>query len=131
MGNYSNHYSGFGGDRYMSTEEQGVVQPAGSGDPMRNNVRFPLRLKVRVQTDSRMYEAETEDVSASGVLFRMREAPDVNTRLSWTMTLPANHTGAPSDTVVHCVGRVVWNASSGEWKQVGVVIDSYRIGDGA
>ena len=99
---------------------------------MRNGVRFPLRLKVRVESEQGAFDAETEDVSASGVLFRTQaEAPAINAQLSWTMVLPRDTMGAPADTVVHCIGRVIWRNSSKGSQQVGVVIDSYRIAEGA
>jgi hypothetical protein len=99
---------------------------------MRNGVRFPLRLKVRVETEQGAFDAETEDVSASGVLFRMQaEAPAINAQLAWTMVLPRDTMGGATDTVVHCIGRVIWRNSGKGGQQVGAVIDSYRIAGGA
>lgn len=99
---------------------------------MRNGVRFPLRLKVRVETEQGAFDAETEDVSASGVLFRTQaEAPAIDAQLSWTMILPRDTMGSTTDTVVHCNGRVIWRNSSKGSQQIGVVIDSYRIAGGA
>lgn len=99
---------------------------------MRNGVRFPLRLKVRVETEQGTFDAETEDVSASGVLFRTQaEAPPVNAELSWTMVLPREVMGGPADTQVHCVGRVIWRSSGQDGQQIGAVIDNYRIAGGS
>ncbi len=115
----------------MMAQDEHRSSPAGSSaDPMRNGVRFPLHLKVQVETEGGTVDAETEDVSASGVLFRMSAAPAVNTRLAWTMVLPKDTMGAAADTIVHCVGRVVWNAPADGGRQVGAVIDSYRIAEG-
>jgi hypothetical protein len=96
---------------------------------MRNAVRFPLRLPVRIELASGSVDAVTEDISATGVLFRMENAPDVNTRMTWTLRLPADLMGAKKDVSVNCVGRVVWHGAADVGRQVGVVIDSYRIGD--
>ncbi len=59
----------------------------------------------------------------------MPNAPVINTRLTWTLRLPADVMGAKEDVTVNCVGRVVWLGPAGETRQVGVVIDDYRMGD--
>ena len=98
-------------------------------DPMRNAVRFPLRLNVHVDTENGPVDAVTEDISASGVQFAMPWAPPINSRLSWTLVLPGEMMGSAGDVTVNCVGRVVWHRPGIAGKQVGVVIDGYRIGD--
>ena len=103
--------------------------PKVPADPMRNAVRFPLHLTVRVETDDGPLDAVTEDISASGVQFIMPSAPAINSRLSWTLVLPGEIMGSPEDVSVICVGRVVWHRRSVAGCQVGVVIDGYRIGD--
>jgi hypothetical protein len=105
------------------------TRPAESSDPMRNSVRFPLQLPVRVETENGAIEAVTKDISATGVLFAMPSAPAINTRLTWTLRLPADVMGAEEDVTVNCVGRVVWHGPTAEGQQVGVVIDGYRMGD--
>ncbi len=105
-------------------------RPSRSMDPMRNSVRFPLHLKVRVETEDGVVDAVTEDVSATGVLFAMPVAPEINTRVAWTLCLPREVMGAPEDVRVVCVGRVVWHGRSQDGgRQVGVVIDGYRMGE--
>lgn len=97
---------------------------------MRNSVRFPLHLHVQVEVDGALEDAVTEDISATGVLFTMSVAPAVNARLKWTFRMPAEVMGAKEDVTVSCVGRVVWRGpAAGGKRQVGVVIDDYRIGD--
>ncbi|SEC59810.1 PilZ domain-containing protein [Terriglobus roseus] len=98
-------------------------------NPMRNAVRFPLRLNVHIDTDNGPVEAVTEDISASGVQFVMPWAPPINSRLAWTLVLPGEIMGSPDDVTVSCVGRVVWHRPGIVGKQVGVVIDGYRIGE--
>jgi hypothetical protein len=102
-----------------------------TADPMRNAVRFPLRLRVKVDTDNGPVDAITEDISSSGVMFNMPWAPPINSRLAWTLVLPGEVMGAPEDVTVSCVGRVVWHRPGQiSGKQVGAVIDGYRIGEG-
>ncbi len=96
---------------------------------MRNAVRFPLHLPVRVETESGTVDAFTQDVSATGVLFTMPFAPAINTRLAWTLRLPGEMMGAVEDVCVDCVGRVVWHGPSDMGRQVGAVIDGYRMGE--
>ncbi|MGI4758241.1 MAG: PilZ domain-containing protein [Janthinobacterium lividum] len=98
-------------------------------DPMRNSVRFPLHLFARVDTVRGTVDAVTEDISSTGVLFTMPFAPEVNTRLTWTLQFPAEAIGSPFDVTVTCVGRVVWHGPSATGRQVGAVIDDYRMGD--
>ena len=100
-----------------------------ASDPTRNAVRFPLHLNVRMDTENGAVTAVTEDISASGVQFIMPFAPPINSRLSWRLVLPGEVMGSPEDVTVHCVGRVVWYRPGIAGKQVGVVIDGYRIGD--
>ncbi len=116
----------------MASDLQKHEKPDQPSDPMRNGVRFPLHLNVHVETEDGGFDAVTEDVSASGVLFHTQaEAPAINTQLHWTMVLPADVMGSPTDTVVHCVGRVIWKKSGNGSQQIGAVIDTYRIAGGA
>lgn len=98
-------------------------------DPMRNSVRFPLHLLARVDTAMGTIDAITEDISSTGVLFTMPFAPEVNTRLTWTLQFPADEIGSPHDVTVACVGRVIWHGPAADGRQVGAVIDDYRMGD--
>jgi len=97
---------------------------------MRNSVRFPLHLPVKVHIEAGgEVDAFTEDISATGVLFIMQEALAVNTRISWTFKLPGEIMGSADDVSVDCVGRVVWLGNSVAGCQVGAVIDDYKMGD--
>lgn len=100
-----------------------------SADPMRNAVRFPLHLPVRVETENGTVDAVTQDISATGVLFTMPVAPAINTRLTFTLRLPGEVMGVEEDVFVDCVGRVVWHGPSDVGRQVGAVIDGYRMGE--
>ena len=116
----------------MASDSLKHEKPDQPSDPMRNGVRFPLHLQVRVETEGGTFDAVTEDVSASGVLFiTQAEAPAINAQLTWTMLLPGAVMGSATDTLVHCVGRVIWKKSGNGSQQIGAVIDSYRIAGGA
>ncbi len=108
---------------------ENVDHIASTADPMRTAVRFPLHLPVAVETDQGVVDAVTEDISATGVLFSMPVAPGINTRLAWTLHLPAAIMGSPNDVSVRCVGRVVWQGRGEHGRTVGAVIDQYRMGD--
>jgi hypothetical protein len=105
------------------------ISPAVTSHPMRNSVRFPLHLPVDVEVNGGFIHAVTEDISATGVLFVMPEAPAVNSRMTWTLRMPAEVMGSKDDVTVDCVGRVVWHKQVLDGRHVGVVIDGYRIGD--
>ena len=98
-------------------------------DPLRNSVRFPLHLFARIDTADGTVDAVTEDISSTGVLFTMPFAPEVNTRLTWTLQFPADAMGSSCDVTVACVGRVVWHGPVAAGQQVGAVIDTYVMGD--
>lgn len=103
--------------------------PAQAPDPMRSSVRFPLHLFARIDTVNGPVDAITEDISSTGVLFTMPFAPEINTRLTWTLHFPADDIGSPHDVMVAFVGRVVWHGPAAGGRQVGAVIDGYRMGE--
>lgn len=113
----------------MPSQVQKTPPAENFADPMRNSVRFPVHLPVRVETESGPVDAVTEDISATGILFTMPVAPAINTRLTWKLRLPGDAMGGADDVTVSCVGRVVWHGPAPEGRQVGVVIDGYRMGD--
>ncbi len=84
---------------------------------------------MRVETETGIVDAVTEDISATGVLFIMPVSLGINSRLAWTLRLPGETMGAKSDVTVNCVGRVVWCGQGTTGRQVGAVIDDYRMGD--
>ncbi len=94
-------------------------------DPIRTSVRFPLRLELILDTDEGELTATTEDVSANGVLFSVAKLPAVDSRVEFTMMMPAAIMGHEKDVVVHCVGRIVRHGRSGQTLQAAAVIDEY------
>lgn len=105
---------------------------AGSGPAdTRSSVRFPLRLPITVRTaDAHEYFAETEDISAGGVLFHTKSVLDVGTVIRFRIVLPASVLGTDTDVQVNCTGRVVRSLDEKglkdeNCKAVAAVIDEY------
>ena len=100
--------------------------------------RFPIKLPVALKSTSAVNQsgaqgqgvagkpAETENISANGVLFRMDADVPVGSAVDFTLSLPADVVGAEADVQVDCRGRVVRSFDDGGRRGVGVVIDEYR-----
>jgi len=88
--------------------------------------RFPLKLPVALRSGANEKTAETQNISANGVLFRMDADVPVGSAVDFTISLPADVVGAESDVQVDCRGRVVRSFQDGGRRGVGVVIDEYR-----
>lgn len=101
------------------------IQP--STDELRSSVRFPIKLPVAITTDSlQEHQAETENISAGGVLFTVDAEMAPGSKIEFAIAMPANVLGTTCDVMVKCVGRVVRCAEEGERKSVAAVIDEYR-----
>ena len=88
--------------------------------------RFPIKLPVEMKSGAVGSAVETENISANGVLFRMDADVPVGSAVDFTISLPADVVGAPSDVQVDCRGRVVRSFEDRGRRGVGVVIDEYR-----
>ena len=93
---------------------------------MQSAPRFPLHLPVELKSQSGACLAETQNISANGVLFRMDADVPVGSAVDFTISLPADVVGAEADVQVDCRGRVVRSFADGSRRGVGVVIDEYR-----
>ena len=89
-------------------------------------VRFPLSLPIRVITDAGEYDAMTENISASGVLFRSDEDLGVDSRVEFLLTMPAEIIGSSDDVTLHCFGRVVRSYEGPLQFHAAAIIDDYR-----
>ncbi len=67
----------------------------------------------------------TENISATGILFKLDQSLPLQLQLSFTMKMPADEMGTPVDVVVHCVGRVVRCTTSEQSTWAAAVIDEY------
>ena len=107
----------------------GSTPPKASGRyvDMQSAARFPIKLPVSVKSKSGERHAETENISANGVLFQVVDAEmPVGSAVDFTISLPADIVGATTDVQLDCRGRVVRSFEEGGRRGVGVVIDEYR-----
>ncbi|HVO80046.1 MAG TPA: PilZ domain-containing protein [Terriglobales bacterium] len=93
---------------------------------MQSAVRFPIHLPVSVKSKAGENRAETQNISANGVLFQVDSEMPVGSMVDFTISLPADVVGAETDVQLDCRGRVVRNSEAGGRRGVGVVIDEYH-----
>jgi hypothetical protein len=97
----------------------------GAQAAMRTAVRFPLKLKLRMQTEDGMIEAITRDVSSNGLLFLTPNLPPIGSLIEFTMDMPSDIMGTPADVSIHCTGRIVRHQQSEDGPMAAAVIDQY------
>ena len=95
-------------------------------EDMQSAPRFPLHLSASVKTQGSAYSAETENISANGVLFAMEKDVPVGSMVDFTIMLPAEIVGTARNVQVDCRGRVVRSFDDRGRRGVGVVIDEYH-----
>ncbi len=96
-------------------------------NPVRTSVRFPLRLRLEVETETGWIDAVTENVSANGLLFTGQVLPPVDSRVAFNLCMPSALMGTESDVMVHCSGRIVRHQQQGPDKMAAAVIDEYQL----
>lgn len=96
-------------------------------DQVRTAVRFPMKLALQVTTGDGTVDAVTENISANGILFTGGKLPPVDSRIEFTITMPAAVMGTPEDVSVHCVGRVVRHSVVAGENQAAAIIDEYSL----
>jgi hypothetical protein len=94
---------------------------------LRGAVRFPLHLHVALRDNEEELEAETQDISAGGVLIHCGVDLPVGSTIQFSISMPAQSMGSDKDVKVECVGRVVRCTPIGDKNAVGAIIDEYRI----
>ncbi len=99
---------------------------AGHYEEMQSAPRFPLHLSASVKSQGSSYSAETENISANGVLLAMETDVPVGSMVDFTILLPADVVGARQDVQIDCRGRVVRSFEDRGRRGVGVVIDEYH-----
>ena len=107
------------------TEAQAQAR-TGHYEDMQSAPRFPLHLSASVKSQGSAYSAETENISANGVLFAMDKDVPVGSMVDFTILLPADVVGARQDVQIDCRGRVVRSFEDRGRRGVGVVIDEYH-----
>jgi len=93
---------------------------------MQSAPRVPLHLPVEVKSQSGPCSAETQNISANGVLFAMDRDVPVGSMVDFTILLPGEVVGAGCDVQIDCHGRVVRSFEDNGRRGVGVVIDEYH-----
>jgi hypothetical protein len=93
---------------------------------MQSAVRFPIKLPVSLKSKAGANPAETQNISANGVLFEVDSEMPVGSLVDFTILLPADVVGADASVQLDCRGRVVRNIEEDGRRGVGVVIDEYR-----
>lgn len=101
---------------------------SGSLMELRASVRFPVRMRVQVQTANGKEDAETINVSASGVLLAFSRVLDAGSAIEVDMIMPSTTLGTSQDVRVHCQGRVIRSYKRGPSQvEVATVIDHYEM----
>ncbi len=95
--------------------------------PLRTSVRFPMKLSLQLETSCGTVEATTDNISANGILFTGPNLPGVDSRIEFTIRMPAAILGTPEDVSVHCIGRVVRHEQIGGESQAAAIIDEYMM----
>ncbi len=93
---------------------------------MQSAPRFPLHLPVEVKSQIGACPAETQNISANGVLFAMDRDVPVGSIVEFTILLPAEVVGSGCNIQIDCHGRVVRSFDDRGRRGVGVVIDEYH-----
>jgi hypothetical protein len=93
---------------------------------LRAAVRFPLCVPITICTAMGDLPAVTENISANGVLFQLANPLQVGSIVSFTIKMPAEAMGTPTDVVLHCTGRVVRCTPDVKTTHVAAVIDKYH-----
>lgn len=93
---------------------------------MQSAPRFPLHLPVELKSQGDACAAETQNISANGVLFAMDRDVPVGSMVDFTILLPAEVVGSRCDVQIDCHGRVVRSFEDKGRRGVGVVIDEYH-----
>jgi len=115
-----------------SVEEQIAVDPQEQQAAikhyaeMQSAPRFPLHLPVAVRSQNGACTAETQNISANGVLFAMDRDVPVGSLVEFTILLPGDVVGSRCDVQIDCHGRVVRSFEDQGRRGVGVVIDEYH-----
>jgi hypothetical protein len=95
-------------------------------EDMQSAARFPLHLPVSVKSQSGAYAAETQNISANGVLFAMDNDVPVGSMVDFTILLQGDVVGLGRNVQIDCRGRVVRSFEDNGRRGVGVVIDEYH-----
>ena len=94
-------------------------------DQVRTAVRFPMELPLVIRTPEGEIRARTENISANGILFSGAMLPAVESRIEFTINMPAAVMGSPTDVLIECVGRIVRREKRDGMERAAAIIDEY------
>ena len=86
-----------GTEKVPVREVAAAEMPATKGarfSEMQSAARFPIKLPISVKSKSGANVAETENISANGVLFHVDSEMPVGSMVDFTISLPADVVGA-------------------------------------
>ncbi len=86
-----------------------------------------MRLPLEVTTEQGQILAQTENISANGILFTGPIVPAVDSRIEFTIRMPAAVMGTREDVSIQCIGRVVRHQGEGAEIQAAAIIDEYSL----
>ena len=92
-------------------------------------VRFPLALPAVLTAGREERAVQTRNVSASGVLFEVHDPLKVGQGIDFSIRMPGDFLGSPSDVLVRCSGRVVRCSLSQGQYQAAATIDEYKFAE--
>jgi hypothetical protein len=103
--------------------------PAFQRQEVRCAVRFPIELPVVLSSGREEVTAVTRNVSASGVVFEMKNPMKAGLEIHFSMRMPSAVLGTPHDVLVNCQGRVVRCSMNQSNYQAAATIDEYRFAE--
>jgi len=110
-----------------SVNPTGAAKAARSRYPeVQSAARFPVKLPIHIKSQAGESDAETDNISANGVLFHHDVDMPIGSTVDFTISLPAEVVGADHDVKVKCRGRVVRSQDENGRRGVGMVIDEYH-----
>lgn len=94
--------------------------------PLRGATRYPLHLRATLLAEGQQVEALTEDLSASGVLFRLCEPVHSGQRVEFLLELPAGTPEFSATAAVHGSGTIVRTYWRHGQPFAAAIIEEYR-----
>lgn len=109
-----------------SSNATGAAKARSRFNEVQSAARFPVKLPIHIKSKDGESDAETDNISANGVLFHHDADLAVGSSVDFTISLPAEVVGAQTDVHVECHGRVVRSSEQDGRRGVAVVIDEYH-----
>jgi hypothetical protein len=124
-GRFRKTVSGEATEEQLSSDQQAQTAIKHYAE-MQSAPRFPLHLPVELQSQNGACAAETQNISANGVLFAIDRDVPVGSIVDFTILLPGDVVGSRCNVQIDCHGRVVRSFEDKGRRGVGVVIDEYH-----